>query len=382
MPIDKFTETTSTGWFSRIGKSVTGVVAGLVFIAISIVLLWWNEGRSVHTARGLAEGAKVSIEAAADRVDPANEGKLIHVAGPTTLQKPAADEKFAVTGPDLIRLRRSAEMFQWVEEKKETTKTKLGGGEEKVTEYTYVKKWDDEIHDSSDFRHPQDHTNPQPGVKSQDFLASGVKLGAYRLPDFLLNQWNNFESQPLPDSKDLPKELRGRAAVQGEWLVLSKTPDSPVVGDMRVQFASIKTGDASVLARQVQDTFEPFATSHGTTIARISSGIQSKAAMFAAAQAENNLMAWILRLVGFVLMFFGFLALFQPLKVLADVLPLAGSIVGAGTGFVAFLLSMVGSLTTIALAWLWYRPVLGISLLAIAGIAVFFLIKAFKPKAA
>jgi hypothetical protein len=105
--------------------------------------------------------------------------------------------------------------------------------------------------------------------------------------------------------------------------------------------------------------------------------------MFAAAEAENNLLAWILRLVGFVLMFLGLLSVFQPLKVLADVLPLAGSIVGAGTGFVAFALSLAGSLTIIAFAWLWYRPVLGIALLALAGVGIYFLVKALrKPKTA
>jgi hypothetical protein len=51
-------------------------------------------------------------------------------------------------------------------------------------------------------------------------------------------------------------------------------------------------------------------------------------------------------------MFVGTALVFNPLKVLADVLPLAGRIVGAGTGFIAFLLSFVGSTTIIALSWL------------------------------
>jgi hypothetical protein len=376
--MDRFTETTTTGWFSRIGKSITGLFLGFVLIAVAIGLLWWNEGRTVHTSRGLDEGAKVTVETSADPVAPANEGKLIHVTGQTTLEKPAVDEKFGVTGPDLIKLRRSAQMFQWVEDKKETTRSTAGGGEETVTEYSYVKKWDDKIHDSSTFHRPQGHQNPPPSIKSEDFLAQGVKLGAYRLPKFLLAQWDDFERDALPDPKNLPEGLRSLAKVQGDWLVLSQTPEKPVVGDMRVRFASIKTGDASILARQVTDTLEPFPTSHGTTIARIESGVHSKAAMFAAAHAENNLLAWILRLVGFVVMFFGFLAVFAPLTVIADIVPLAGRIVGAGTGLIAFLLSIAVSATTVALAWLWFRPVLGVGLLVLAGVGTYFLIKALR----
>ena len=72
--------------------------------------------------------------------------------------------------------------------------------------------------------------------------------------------------------------------------------------------------------------------------------------MFAAAQSENTFIAWLLRLVGFIVMFIGTALVFKPLKVLADVLPLAGRIVGAGTGFIAFLLSAVSATTIIALS--------------------------------
>jgi hypothetical protein len=375
MASDRFTEITTTGWISRLGKSITSLFLGMLLIAVSAALLWWNEGRTVHTSRGLSEGAKVSVEASAGLVDPANEGKLIHVVGQTTLEKPAVDETFGITGPYLVKLRRSAQMFQWVEEKKETTRTKVGGGEEKVTEYTYTKKWDDVVRNSSSFRHPEGHKNPPPRLETKVFLAQGVKLGAYRLPKFLLEQWSDFESCPLPAPANLPETWRGQAHVDGGWLVLSQTPENPAVGDLRVQFSAIKTGEASVLAQQVRDTFEAFRTSHGTAIARIESGVRSRAAMFASAEAENNLLAWIIRLVGLVLMFLGFLAALHPLKVLADVLPLAGSIVGTGTALVAILLSLTAWFTTVALSWLWFRPLLGIALLGVAGLGALFLLK-------
>ena len=68
----------------------------------------------------------------------------------------------------------------------------------------------------------------------------------------------------------------------------------------------------------------------------------------------------------------------SPLKVLADVVPFIGSIVGAGTGFIAFLLSVIGTFITIALAWLWFRPALGIALLLVAASGIYLLAKAFS----
>ena len=380
MSNDRFTETTNTGWFSRIGSSIIGVLAGVVLVLIAIGLLWWNEGRSVATAKGLTEGAKVTMEAEAGVVDPAKEGQLVHVIGKTTLETPAEDEVFGVTGPDLLKLRRIVEVYQWVEETKQTKRTKLGGGEETITEYNYTKKWDDELHDSAEFKRPQGHENVKAKVEAAGFQATEVSLGAFRLPEFLLTQWQDFQPHPLPDPETLPDSLRDTATVQEKWLVLSETPAAPVSGDARVQFESMKPGEISVLARQVQDTFEEYTTKQETTIGRLATGAQSKEAMYASAETENTIMAWLLRLGGFLAMLVGIMLLFRPLKVLADVLPFAGKIVGAGTGFIAFLLSGIGSLTIIALAWVWYRPLLGVGLLVVAAVGIYWVKKAVKPK--
>ena len=64
---------------------------------------------------------------------------------------------------------------------------------------------------------------------------------------------------------------------------------------------------------------------------------------------------------------------FAPLKVLADVIPLLGSIVGAGTGLVAGLLGTAWSMVIIAIAWIRFRPVLGACLLGAALVLVILL---------
>lgn len=91
-------------------------------------------------------------------------------------------------------------------------------------------------------------------------------------------------------------------------------------------------------------------------------------------------MCWLIRLGGFLLMFFGLQKVFKPFAVLGDVLPVLGNVVGMGTSIVSFFISLPCALVTIAIAWLVYRPVLGIALLAAAGGMIVFFLK--KKKAA
>jgi hypothetical protein len=137
-PGNTFTEITSRSWISRIGQSIVGVLIGLVMVIASIVVLFWNEGRAIQTARSLAEGAGLVADVDSTRVDPANEGKLVHISGDLTAPGRLSDAEFGVTAKGL-RLVRTVEMYQWKEETKTETRQKLGGGEEDVTTYTYLR---------------------------------------------------------------------------------------------------------------------------------------------------------------------------------------------------------------------------------------------------
>ena len=91
--------------------------------------------------------------------------------------------------------------------------------------------------------------------------------------------------------------------------------------------------------------------------------------LFAAAQGENVTMTWILRLGGFLLMAVGIYLVFKPLVVLADVLPFFGNLLSMGIGLFAGGIALVLSLLTIAIAWVFYRPLVGVGLL-VAGVVV------------
>src|SRR5258708_6768970 len=124
---DSFTEITGQSWFGRIGDSIKGILFGGVLFLLSFVVLFWNEGRAVQTAKSLDEGGKVVISVDAGKVDPANEGKLVHISGEATTAQTLADAQFGVSAAAL-KLRRQAQMYQWKENKSSETRNKLGGG--------------------------------------------------------------------------------------------------------------------------------------------------------------------------------------------------------------------------------------------------------------
>src|ERR1700730_9920105 len=157
---DSFTETTHQSWLSRLGQSVMGVLIGIGLIIGSTILIFWNEGRAVQTARSLTEGEGLVIAADAANVDPANEGKLVHVSGELATKIPLADPEFGLTTA-AARLVRTVEVFQWKEESHTETKKNLGGSEDKVTTYTYTQVWSEPRIDSSRFHSPGGHDNPQ-----------------------------------------------------------------------------------------------------------------------------------------------------------------------------------------------------------------------------
>lgn len=52
--------------------------------------------------------------------------------------------------------------------------------------------------------------------------------------------------------------------------------------------------------------------------------------MFKAAQSANSSLTWLLRVVGFLMMFGGLKRMLTPLSVLGDIIPLVGAVIEEG----------------------------------------------------
>lgn len=381
--VDQITEVTNTSWFARLGQAVVGVLMGLVFVVISIGLLFWNEGRAIKTAQGLTEGAGIVRSVSADRVDPANDGRLIHVSGMLSTAGPVADPDFAVRVRG-VRLERNVEVYQWKEETHSETRTKFGGGEERTTTYKYVRTWSDKPIDSDRFKEPRGHTNPVMTYQSRESLAAGTRLGAFAVPDSLLHGFGEAKRLPVTDDQANALQLRVNkpVAVNDGVLYVGRDPLQPAIGDMRISFSEVPLQNASVVAAQAGSGFAPFLTNTGTTVELISPGVVDAKIMFQHAQEENATMTWVLRLIGVIFMLVGFTLVLRPLAVVGSVIPLLGDVIGAGAFLVALVCTMAIAPVVIAFGWLWYRPLVGIGVLVVGAAATWGLAKLMHARAA
>ena len=482
-----YTETTTQSWGSRLGDSIKGIIIGFILFIGSFPLLFWNEGNSVKVARALEEGRGITVEVQdVSRIDPANEGKLVHMCGDATTQDVLKDAEFGISHNGMM-LRRMVQYYQWVEKSHEETKKNFGGSETTVTTYTYEKKWCCKPQDSSSFKEAG-HTNSvfysTSGTRQ---YAENVKYGAFRFSPDMIEKLGNERTYSLTEYK-VPDKLRGRACVADKYLYIGRTvpqaasaptaaagfglqgtlaaravardaaanaqqhaaldvertkleiaqlnlqvkqqelvqqdptatagqkqaaeldiarlqvdirqkelllkqaelaaqsaapqdacsvdPANPQIGDVRVTWEVISPKEAvSIVYVQTGETFTPYHAKSGRDVALLGMGVQTADDLFTTAERDNAIFTWILRFIGWFLMFIGLSMIFKPLSVLGDVVPFIGSLIGGASSIVAAVLALILSLATIAIAWIWYRPMLGIALLVLAALLVAWLIK-------
>jgi len=363
--MDSFTETTSEGWRSRIRGSIKGILIGIVLLVVSFPVLFFNEGRAIKTQKGYEEAGGAVVSVSADKVDPANDGKLVHLTAEATTTETLTDSKFGIAVENVISLKRSAEMYQWDEDIKTESKKKPGGSKETKKTYTYDKEWSSSLINSADFKKTAGHENPSSmPVKGDSQTAGTVTVGAFKLASGLVSQIDKDETVNVSD-KDLAavKADFKNLKVSGGKFYLGETPGTPDVGDCRVGFKAIRPQIVSLMAIQKNGSFEQYVTSTNTKIFDLREGTISAADMVAKGLEENVMMTWILRGVGFLLMGFGIGMILNPLSVIADVVPFIGSLVGGATALIAIVAAAGMSLVTIAIGWVFYRPLVGIPLL-------------------
>jgi len=366
---DEFTEVQSSSWLQRLGQSFAGVLFGILLIIAACVLIFWNEGRAVKTARSLAEGAGLVHTVASDKPDPANDGKLVHMVGQLTTTGPATDPEFGVKSSGVILLRR-AEMFQWTEESESDTEKRLGGGETTKTTYKYKRDWNEHPVDSSKFKQRQGHTNPQMTYRTRNVLAPGIRLGAFAVPQSLMHGFGS--EQPLSAGDEQVQAVQKRSAdkpaqVVDGVLYIGKDTAQPAVGDYRITFREVPQQTASIVARQAGPTLEPYRTQAGGTVALIAAGEVPATDMFKQAQDDNRMWTWLIRAGGVLAMFIGFCLIMGPIGTLADVIPILGDIVRVGTGLIGLLGTAILAPIVIAISWFFYRPVVAVIVLVVGA---------------
>jgi len=375
MSNDSFTEVTNQSFGSRIGGSIIGIGIGLLIFIISFPLLFWNEGRAVKRYKTLEGGAGSVISINADEIDPANEGRLVHLSGMAVTDDTLKDTEFGVSART-IRLIRAVKMYQWKEKKTSESKKKTGGGKKTTTTYSYAKDWHSGLINSSSFKKPEGHENPNSmSYNDANFMASQVTVGDFGLSRSFFSQIS--ESRPYPidaDKATIPGNIQAKAQFSKGGIYVGANANSPTIGDMKIQFKVVKPAKVSVIGRQEGKQIVTHKAKHGE-IELLKTGEHTAEVMFEQAGQKNKVMTWVLRFGGVLLMYLGLAMVFGPLSVLFDILPFLGNLVESGVKTISFLIAGALSFITIGVAWVAYRPMIagiliGVALICAVGVIV------------
>ena len=433
-----YQEQRTTGYGTRVGNSFKAIGTGFILFCIGTALLWWNEGRTVKTEKMLEEvgGSYVEMENP-NKKDASLDGELICGSALATTEDSLSDNQFGV-GAKAIALHRRVEYYQWVEDSKESSEDKLGGKEVTTTTYTYSKKWVSQPIESSEFKDPayQNKNMVLTTVEESEQYAENVKFGAYQLNETLIHMISSREGLDLNISEDMLNQLDKSAQtayerfygvkksakqtveqlaettvlsdsakavadslkavndsiiknavnkkdleyvhLAGNVLYFGRVPGSPEVGDVRVTFEKVVPAKVTVMAVVDGDSFKSFKAKNGKRFQRLVMGKKSGDEIIDIEKETNNMLLWVFRIFGVMLVIVGLKGIFGFLETILKVVPFIANIFGWGVGVVCTILGLVWSLIIIAIAWLFYRPILGITLLVIAGFLTW--VFAFKGK--
>lgn len=349
-------------------KSSGGLLVGILMIIIGSVLLVFNEKNNVANIKTVDELKKQVINVSSDEINSNNEGKLVATNGDFVVEDASvSDPTFNVSLKTAI-LKRTVEVYQWEEKKEE---------EDNTTRYTYTKTWSEDLIDSSKFN---DNSYTNPSTKSYDsekYTSKNVKVGSFSLSSTQIDSLDTNKNVTLEGMEGI--YLRSGYNIKNNYITNSVDFENPQIGDFRIKYTYNDYKDASVLAVQSGNSFTGFTSKAGKTINRVFEGKLNGNEMILKIEDENNTLKWILRVVGGLVIIFGYMALVSGLNRLLEYIPLIGKVASSMISLIAAIVGIIHALVIIIIAWFRYRPVLSIVLIVVIVLLVL-LIKSKKKK--
>ena len=239
---------------------------------------------------------------------------------------------------------------------------------DKNTQAAYERFYGVQKKDQQPTQQPQQTAIPD-SIKAQLPDSTKAKLDSLQA----INDSINKAMEAAQNKKD--KEY---VHVANNILYFGRVPGSPEVGDVRVTFEKVVPAKVTVMAVVDGDTFKPFKAKNGKRFQTLVMGKKSGDEIIEAEKEANNMFLWILRIVGILMVIGGLKGIFGFIEMILKVVPFIAGIFGWGVGIVCTVVGVVWSLIVIAIAWLFYRPLLGITLLVLAGFLIW--VFAFKGK--
>eukprot|EP01065_Artemidia_motanka_P032221 TRINITY_DN39253_c0_g1_i1.p1 TRINITY_DN39253_c0_g1~~TRINITY_DN39253_c0_g1_i1.p1 ORF type:complete len:548 (+),score=192.86 TRINITY_DN39253_c0_g1_i1:200-1645(+) len=417
------------------GGAICGVYCGFLLFFGSFWVLGTNEKRAVQTAETIDMGRKAVVQSDSCRPSSMNDGKLVSMVAcaaapghfPGAVHSGRATDQALLAGlpsqgnahlthqgyigDNVLSWQRTAEQYQYIESS-HTTTTTHNGEKTSVTVYSYSKGWSS-VHQT--WRCSQGCVrkcrqdlgwNEPCQETSWSHQLSDTKTGQVDriyLSDqgsSSKNLWiggNSWGDSWVPVvGHETTLSLSGGAGDQGTLHTCDGThlmyPSPPggaqrcysKVGDWRFKwtYRTVPSSGVSVLAEQEQAggggrNFDKWDTGREVTylaesgIGMVQDGACDGTCMLDEMEETNTIMTWVLRVVGFLLMFCGLQMIVAPFALAPEIIPCVGEMIGGVIGgalmCVNCCMAMALSTMTIAIAWLWVRPLIGIPLLLLCS---------------
>ncbi len=388
--VDRITKVTRTGYGSRVGQSIGGVLIGLLLFVASFVVLYWNEGRQDMS---LIAATATEIEAETANQDASLDGTLVSLTGTLSTDETLGDD-FLVAG-DYIAVKRTVEMYAWEESTSSETHTETGGSETTETTYEYDTVWTETPADSDDFEYSGSYYNPTKEIESVTKTVTDAKVGVYavdaddaELPGFDEVSLSEDNTYILDTAADLYWEdplydtyyEYGDQALSSSYIYIGYgTLDNPTVGDYRISYSVLPAGEDVTAFGELDGTkVASYTDEDGNTLYRLFDGSREEA--IATLHTEHVTSTWILRVVGFFMMWIGLAAVFGPVSTVLSFIPFLGKLSKSLIGVVAFVVALVLSVLTIVISMILHSVValIIIGILVLAGVVL--IVMGYKKK--
>lgn len=396
------------------GISANSLVAGIILLIAGTALILWNEGRQKKLTTDLNEIKKTAIQMDnISTIDPALNGKLIHVSGTPSTNEVLTDDIFSISDTS-IKLTRIVEYYQVVEIESTNSKDKASE-EEKETTYSYERLWV-ETPQFSDFSNPTRKNYVLRDIPRWSRVSPNVMFGGYTLPSslsinagnetlikinysqeqikkieetFKLNYVNADNSKTDKTNKEsILKRMFLKVGderiddianlhILEDEIYIGNNAKKPEIGDVRITFTKLIPCEVSIIAKVSGNSFEEYIAKYGSKFFLIQKGDISIKDMLKAIYYDNMFWAWMQRLLSILLIFGGFKGI---LGYLANAFPFFERIVSSTANIVSSILGFAWSLILFAITFIYYRPLIGIALFLAAALLIFYLIIRHKKK--
>lgn len=396
---------------SSISSIIICPIIGTMLFIFSFILLWKNERAYVITCHRLDMELEECICLDSNFFSTDHDGHLVFVEGSTSCDEILYDKDFpSITAANVVKMVKMVEMYQWKENHHR---------ENNHDHYDYSLVWSESFIDSSNFHNNSGHQNSMMNFirKSEEIYGKDVHLGEYFLSDDLKKLTKNkapmtlttemterADTKIVSEVKNLSKEMYA----QGDYIYIVKDKFQQTCGDLRIKFFEVKCGPTAVVAQQsgksfvkhliegteeerVHENDELCDSSQGccyncwTFLCKVANKLAhpiteilwifekvmgSKEAVFKEVTKEHEVRRNWLRLLGWVCSWLGICIFFAPLYTLLDAIPLFGSLLSTLAGWICLIFGLIVgtvlSVITICLAWLFYRPLISISLIVLS----------------